>query len=51
MTNFSSSGGASYNVNGSGGGGVIKISFDSLFEFTEKSMWVNTSSGYQHQEK
>lgn len=30
-SNFSASGGASFNRNGSGGGGVIKISFDSYF--------------------
>ena len=45
--NFSSSGGASYNVNGSGGGGIVKISYDHYKFYEENSMWVNVTPGYQ----
>ena len=45
--NFSSSGGPSYNVNGSGGGGIIKISYDHYKFYYPNSMWVNVTPGYQ----
>lgn len=49
-TNFSAAGGASYNNNGSGAGGIVKISFQNSSFYNDDSMWVNVSSGYQPHE-
>lgn len=49
-TNFSAAGGASYNNNGSGAGGIVKISFQNSSFYNDDSMWVNVSSGYQPKE-
>jgi hypothetical protein len=48
-TTFSAAGGASYNNNGSGAGGIVKISFLNSEFVVVESMWVNVSSGYQPQ--
>lgn len=47
FTNFTAAGGASYNNNGSGAGGIVKISYNSMNFSLSDSMLVNVKSGFQ----
>lgn len=46
-TNFSAAGGASKNNNGSGAGGIVKISYETTLNNISTNIWVNVSQGYQ----
>lgn len=48
VNNISASGGDSYNDQGGGGGGLIKISYLSVEQQPSYSLWININQGYQN---
>lgn len=50
LNNISAAGGNSYNSNGSGAGGLIKISYQNASLIPEYSLWININEGIQSNE-